>query len=78
MRNKGTLDRFEGDFAIIELPDKSMIDVCRWQVSPEVREGDKVSYSEVDGWIADVEATAVAKKSIRGLMQSLFTKEPHG
>jgi len=78
MNKKGTLDRFEGDFAIIELPDKSMIDVCRWQVNPAVREGDKVSYSELEGWIADVEATAVAKKSIRGLMQSLFLKEHHG
>lgn len=75
MERKGTLDRFEGDIAIIELQDKSMHEVSREQVGKDVKEGDKIVCSETNGWIVDTESNAAAKTKIKDLIQSLFEKE---
>ena len=41
MMMKGIIDRFEGDYAVVEF-DKKMIDIPRKQVSPEAKEGDVI------------------------------------
>ena len=72
MNKTGTVDRFEGNFAIIELPDKTMIDVEKTKLSPGIKEGDKIYLGEDGKWQKDVKATVEARKRIRKLMDDLF------
>lgn len=62
---KIVIDRFEGDFAVVELPDQTFINVpIKLFSSPE--EGD------VYNIIKDEEETALNKKSIEELVNKLF------
>lgn len=72
MIKTGTVDRFEGEFAIIELPDKTMIDVERTKLSPDIKEGDKIYLREDGKWNKDAQATEEARNRIRKLMNDLF------
>lgn len=62
---KVAVDRFEGDFAVVELPDKTFINVPKILFS-SAKEGDVFSI------IKDEEETAFNKKSIEELAEKLF------
>jgi len=70
--NKGTIDRFEGDFAVIELDDMTMLSVPKNQMKGHLLEGDKVNLSDDGFWAKNTKATKEAKKRIRKMMDDLF------
>ena len=62
---KVTIDRFEGDFAVIELPDKTFINVPKKLFIGAVE-------SDVIDITIDENETDERKKRINGLMNDLF------
>lgn len=62
---KIVIDRFEGEFAICELPDKSFIDVPA-KLFPDAHEGDIVDI------VVNKEQTKKEKKAIRSRLDGLF------
>lgn len=63
---KVIIDRFEGDFAVVELENRQMADMPKALLPPGAREGDVISI------IIDKTATAERKKKIEGLMSDLW------
>jgi hypothetical protein len=59
------IDRFEGDMAVVELPDKTMINIPR-KLFANASEGDVFDVS------ADKSETENRRKVIGGLMDELF------
>ncbi len=72
MDKKGTVDRFEGDFAIVELPDKTMIHIEKAKLSAGIKEGDKIYQMDAHKWEKDEQATDETRKRIRKLMDDLL------
>lgn len=65
------IDRLEGDIAVCELEDGSMVDTPLSSLPEGVREGDCLV--RVDGlWHIDSERTATRKTRIAKLAESLF------
>jgi len=62
---KVTIDRFEGDFAVVELPDKTFINVPK-QLFAGALESDVIDIA------IDINETNKRKKIIGGLMEDLF------
>ena len=62
---KVVIDRFEGDFAVVELPDKTFINVPS-KLFDSAKEGDVFQI------IIDEEETVLNKKSIEDLVNKLF------
>lgn len=62
---KVTIDRFEGDMAVIELPDQTFINVPK-KLFPGAKESDVIDMS------IDKDETEERKKRIIGLMDDLF------
>ena len=63
---KYIIDRFEGDFAIVELSDKTFVNIPKAAIPPEAKEG-----SVIDVTI-DEDSTASRTKKINKLMGDLF------
>lgn len=63
---KVTIDRFQGDFAVVELPNGKMIDIPKALVPREAKEGDVLSIE------IDKDETKRRKKEIESLMDDLF------
>lgn len=67
---KGIVDRFEGDFAVIEVDGKTH-DVKKSEVNPEVKVNDVVIFR--DGkWVTDPNETKSRKTQIKKLMESVW------
>ena len=67
---KGIVDRFEGDFVVIEIEGNTK-DIPKKQVDPSVKVNDVVEL--VDGkWIVKEEETEKRKKEIKALMDSVW------
>lgn len=67
---KGIVDRFEGEFVVIEIGGVTQ-DVPKSQVDPNVKESDVVNL--VNGvWITDKIETDSRSKKIKSLMESLW------
>lgn len=64
---KVIIDRFEGDFAIVELPDQTFIDVPRILFG-NAKEGDVINITN------DLEETNIRKKRIDDLFKSLLSE----
>lgn len=62
------IDRFEGNFAVVELPDKRTANIDKQLIPSGAKEGTTLS---IDIKI-DKEATESRHKRISGLMNSLF------
>jgi hypothetical protein len=62
---KVIIDRFEGDYAIIELPDLLFVDVPRVLI-PNAEEGDVIEIT------IDKSETDKRRKKIQGLVDELF------
>lgn len=63
-----TIDRFEGDFAVVELEDGGMTNVPRCALPAEAGEGDIVVLG------VDAEATAQKKQESKSRLERLFQK----
>lgn len=68
---KVTIDRFEGNFAVCEKADRTMIDIPKDKIPPEAREGD-ILIIEGDTIKIDTGGTAKRKKTIDKLMNDLW------
>ena len=68
---KVTVDRFEGDFAICEKDDRTMIQIEKSRLPDTVREGD-IIVVEDEGIYLDAAATKERKSRIEGLMKDLW------
>lgn len=60
-----TIDRFEGEFAIVELPDKTFEKMSK-ALLPSCAEGDIINIEK------DISRTEEAKKKAQALFDSLF------
>ncbi|MGE4284350.1 MAG: DUF3006 domain-containing protein [Clostridia bacterium] len=71
---KAIVDRFEGDFAIIELDDGQIQQIARSLLPPCAREGDVLDI--VDGFFhSDRCETEKRKEEIEKLMQDVWKEE---
>ncbi|MBZ2174548.1 DUF3006 domain-containing protein [Schnuerera sp. xch1] len=71
---KFTIDRFEGNFAVCEKEDGTMININRDKLPKKVKEGD-ILLVEDDSIKVDEKATKERKKSIDKLMEDLWEQE---
>jgi len=63
---KYIIDRFEGDFAIVELSDETLINIPKAAIPPEAKEGAVIDVT------VDEDSTASRTKKINNLMGDLF------
>lgn len=63
---KVIIDRFEGSFAVVELPDKSVMNLPRKLLPQEAKEGDVISI-DIDKY-----ETERRRKEIKKLTDDLF------
>jgi hypothetical protein len=70
---KVTIDRFEGDYAVCEKPDKTMINIKKTKLPSEAKEGDILEI-EGDSIKIDAGRTEKRKKAIQNLMDRLWDK----
>ena len=68
---KVIIDRFEGDFAVCEKPDRKMLNIRREKLPQDAKEGDALI---IDGDIITIDAvtTALRKNVVSKLFGSLF------
>ena len=68
---KVTIDRFEGEFAVCEKPDRTMINIKKAKLPANAKEGDSLII-EGDKITIDAEETIKRKKHIEKLMNDLW------
>ena len=68
---KVTIDRFEGNLAVCEKTDRTMINISRDKIPAEAKEGD-ILIIEGDNTQIDINGTAKRKKVIDDLMNDLW------
>lgn len=68
---KVTIDRFEGNFAVCEKADRTMINIPKEKIPAEAKEGDILTI-EGDEIKLDADVTAKRKKDIDKLMNDLW------
>lgn len=65
------VDRFEGDYAVCEKPNRQMIDIRREKLPPNVKEGDVLTI--IDNQITiNTERRKEREERIRNLMNDLW------
>ena len=69
---KVTIDRFEGDFAVCEKADRTMINIKKDRLPRDVKEGDALII-EGDSIKVDSAETAKRVKDAKSLMDKLWT-----
>lgn len=68
---KGIIDRFEGNIAVVELENRSMVNIDRSLLPPDSKEGDCI-FAENGIYKIDTEETERRRKKIQSLMGDLF------
>ena len=68
------IDRFEGDIAVCEKSDRSMVNIPRQKIPADAREGD-VLIIEGDDIRIDSTETGKREEAIRGRMRKLWKKK---
>ena len=68
---KVTIDRFEGQFAVCEQEDRTMINIPKGNIPQEAKEGD-ILVIEGESISIDTAGTAERKKRINRLMDDLW------
>ncbi|MGB9838999.1 DUF3006 domain-containing protein [Thermovenabulum sp.] len=69
MSKKGVIDRFEGRYAVVELFDKSIINIERILLPQEAREGDVI---DIETYNIDKEETEKRKVEVNKMARYLF------
>jgi len=64
---KYIIDRFEGDFAIVELADRTFVNIPRKAVPTDAREGSVIDVT------VDSDTTSARSQKINTMMDDLFT-----
>lgn len=79
------VDRLEGEMVVVELAGGGTIDLPRWMLPPELREGDVIAASagrSPDGWRVetrvDPAATEERRSSAREALDRLASSDPGG
>ena len=67
-----TIDRFEGDWAVLERADLSTVAVTRSQLPAEAREGEVLRLNPDGSFEMDTEETQRRRERILHLQNSLF------
>ena len=65
------IDRFEGDYAVCERPDRKTVNIRKDRPPPDAREGD-ILVIEADGTRLDRDETTQREKRIDSLMKDLW------
>jgi hypothetical protein len=68
---KVIIDRFEGDFAVCEKPDRTMLNIPKDKLPADAKEGDVLIINGEDIRV-NSSATASRKKTIEKLMNDLW------
>ena len=68
---KAVIERFEGDFALLEMREGPGYKVRRAKLPPAAREGDVV-FSQGEEWLIDHKASAALKKEVEDLAAELW------
>lgn len=66
------VDRFEGDFAICERPDRQMIEIKKNELPPNVKEGDVLTISG-DKITLNLKKREAREAHIKKLMDNLWS-----
>lgn len=66
---KFTIDRFEGEYAIVELEDREMVEIPRIILPPGAKEGDILNIS------IDEDETEIRRRRIQAKFNSLFSED---
>lgn len=69
---KYIVDRFEGDYAVCETDNKSMVNIMRSKLPNVTKEGDYIIENEDGSFSVDIEATETRRKQMRKKLDSLF------
>lgn len=69
----GIIDRFEGNYAVIELPDKKILNIEKSKIPLEAKEGDILKRVN-DTLIIDDEETNKRRKEIETLTKDLWNQ----
>jgi len=64
---KYIIDRFEGDYAVVELADRTFVNIPRKAVPPDAREGSVIDVT------VDADTTSARSQKINTMMDDLFT-----
>ncbi|WP_102399284.1 DUF3006 domain-containing protein [Haloimpatiens massiliensis] len=67
---KGIIDRFEGNFAVVELDNEKMIDIERAKIPKEAKEGDVINIGEEIK--VDVDETKRRKDEIEKMVEDMW------
>ncbi len=65
---KFIIDRFEGDYALVELENKEMADMPKILLPPDAKEGDLINIT------IDKEETEIRRKRIQDKFDNLFSE----
>ncbi|WP_139904698.1 DUF3006 domain-containing protein [Clostridium thermarum] len=65
------IDRFEGNYAVCEKEDRTIIDISRDKLPPEAKVGDVLIITE-DVIVIDIERTKEKKREIEELTKDLW------
>ncbi len=68
---RGIIDRFENKFAVVELDDKSLININKSEIPKSAKEGDVILINK-DGISLDLNETNKLRKEVNDLMDELF------
>ena len=71
MYRKGTIDRFEGDWAVVELEDREFVDISI-DLYPDAKEGSVILIDGDGKVIASAQETDEQRERINELMDRLF------
>lgn len=67
---KGIIDRFEGDYAVVEMSDMKMINIERHKIPVDAKEGDVLILGEVIS--IDENETIQRKKRIQEMIKDIW------
>lgn len=68
---KGIIDRFEGDYAVVEFDGRQMKDIPRSELTPEAKEGDVIVL--INGkYLVDAEETQRRRAEIAKLTEDMW------
>lgn len=72
MDKKGVIDRFEGDWAVVEMEDGKFIDIPTATLPSEAVEGSVICMDEEGGVLVLTEETEKRRDQVKELVDRLF------
>ena len=68
---KGIIDRFEGDYAVVEFTGRRMVEIHKRDLPAGLKEGDAIRGAD-GGYVFDEVETKRLKKETKGLFDKLW------